>query len=61
MYGFVLVEPAEGLPAVGKEFFVVQSEIYAHNRDKGQRDSTAIAAKEWIRNMWFSTEQWAHC
>ena len=37
MYGFVLVEPAEGLPAVGKEFFVVQSEIYAHNGDKGHQ------------------------
>src|SRR6266567_7990035 len=37
MYGFVLVEPADGLPAVGKEFFVVQSEIYAHNGDKGHQ------------------------
>ena len=37
MYGFVLVEPVEGLPAVGKEFFVVQSEIYAHNGDKGHQ------------------------
>lgn len=37
MYGFVLVEPAEGLPQVGKEFFVVQSEIYAHNGDKGHQ------------------------
>jgi copper-containing nitrite reductase/amicyanin len=37
MYGFVLVEPAEGLPVVGKEFFVVQSEIYAHNGDKGRQ------------------------
>jgi copper-containing nitrite reductase len=37
MYGFVLVEPAEGLPAAGKEFYVVQSEIYAHNGDKGHQ------------------------
>jgi copper-containing nitrite reductase len=37
MYGFVLVEPVEGLPAVGKEFFVVQSEIYAHHGDKGHQ------------------------
>jgi copper-containing nitrite reductase len=37
MYGFVLVEPAEGLPTVGKELFVVQSEIYAHNGDKGHQ------------------------
>ena len=37
MYGFVLVEPAEGLPSVDKEFYVVQSEIYAHNGDKGHQ------------------------
>ena len=37
MYGFVLVEPAEGLPAVGKELFVVQSEIYAHSGEKGHQ------------------------
>jgi nitrite reductase (NO-forming) len=28
MYGFVLVEPAEGLPAVDKEIYMVQSEYY---------------------------------
>jgi copper-containing nitrite reductase len=37
MYGFVLVEPAEGLRPVDKEFFIVQSEIYAHNGDKGHQ------------------------
>jgi nitrite reductase (NO-forming) len=37
MYGFVLVEPAEGLPSVGKEFFVVQSEIYAHDGKTGHQ------------------------
>jgi copper-containing nitrite reductase len=37
MYGFVLVEPADGLPPVGKEFFVVQSEIYAHNGNQGHQ------------------------
>ena len=37
MYGFVLVEPAEGLPAVGKEFYVVQSEIYARNGNQGHQ------------------------
>ena len=37
MYGFVLVEPAEGLPAVGREFYIVQSEIYAHNGEKGHQ------------------------
>lgn len=28
MYGLILVEPAEGLPKVDKEFYVVQSEFY---------------------------------
>ena len=28
MYGLILVEPAEGLPAVDKEFYVMQSEFY---------------------------------
>jgi nitrite reductase (NO-forming) len=37
MYGFVLVEPAEGMRPVDKEFYVVQSEIYAHNGDKGHQ------------------------
>ena len=35
MYGFVLVEPAEGLPPVDKEYFVVQSEIYRHDNKPG--------------------------
>ena len=29
MYGLILVEPAEGLPAVDREFYVMQSEFYA--------------------------------
>lgn len=37
MYGFVLVEPADGMTPVDKEFYVVQSEIYAHNGDKGHQ------------------------
>ncbi|HEY0969409.1 MAG TPA: copper-containing nitrite reductase [Gemmatimonadales bacterium] len=28
MYGMILVEPKEGMPAVDKEFYVVQSEFY---------------------------------
>jgi nitrite reductase (NO-forming) len=28
MYGLILVEPAEGLPAVDREFYVMQGEIY---------------------------------
>jgi nitrite reductase (NO-forming) len=29
MYGLILVEPAEGLPRVDREFYVMQSEFYA--------------------------------
>ena len=29
MYGLILVEPAEGLPKVDREFYVMQSEFYA--------------------------------
>ena len=32
MYGLILVEPAEGLPAVDREFYVVQSEFYTVGR-----------------------------
>lgn len=32
MYGLILVEPAEGLPEVDREFYVMQGEIYAAGR-----------------------------
>jgi nitrite reductase (NO-forming) len=32
MYGLILVEPAEGLPAVDREFYVMQSEFYTAGR-----------------------------
>jgi len=38
MYGFVLVEPADGLPQVDKEFYVVQSEIYTKDGDPGHKN-----------------------
>ncbi len=38
MYGFVLVEPEEGLPAVGKELYVVQSEIYTNDDKPGHKN-----------------------
>lgn len=38
MYGFVLVEPEEGLPAVGKELYVVQSEIYTDDDKPGHKN-----------------------
>ncbi len=35
MYGYVLVEPAEGLPKVDRELYVVQSEFYAAKTESG--------------------------
>lgn len=35
MYGFVLVDPANGLPEVDHEWYVVQSEFYAEQRTAG--------------------------
>ncbi|HET9792352.1 MAG TPA: copper-containing nitrite reductase [Candidatus Angelobacter sp.] len=35
MYGFVLVDPANGLPDVDHEWYVVQSEFYADQRTAG--------------------------
>jgi copper-containing nitrite reductase len=37
MYGFVIVEPAEGLPAVEREYYVVQSELYTVDGKKGHQ------------------------
>ncbi len=34
MYGLILVEPKKGLPKVDREFYVVQSEIYAKYPEK---------------------------
>ena len=43
MYGYVIVEPEEGLPAVDKELYVVQSEFYAAIH--GNRIATLDTAK----------------
>jgi nitrite reductase (NO-forming) len=37
MYGFVLVEPAEGMPHADKEFYVVQSEFYTNDGEPGHK------------------------
>lgn len=37
MYGYVIVEPAEGLPPVGNEYYVVQSELYTVDGKKGKQ------------------------
>ncbi|MBS1841564.1 MAG: multicopper oxidase domain-containing protein [Acidobacteria bacterium] len=44
MYGFVLVEPEEGLPAVGKELYVVQSEIYTTDDKPGHKSFDMVRA-----------------
>lgn len=36
MYGLILVEPAEGLPKVDHEFYVMQSEFYAKPGEPGK-------------------------
>jgi FtsP/CotA-like multicopper oxidase with cupredoxin domain len=38
MYGVVLVEPAEGLPKVDKEFYVMQSEFYTEPSYRGDKN-----------------------
>src|SRR5215813_106779 len=44
MYGFVLVEPEEGLPQVGKELYVVQSEIYTSDDKPGHKNFDMVRA-----------------
>lgn len=44
MYGFVLVEPEEGLPPVGKELYVVQSEIYTNDDKPGHKSFDMVRA-----------------
>lgn len=44
MSGFVLVEPEEGLPAVGKELYVVQSEIYTNDDKPGHKNFDMVRA-----------------
>jgi nitrite reductase (NO-forming) len=44
MYGFVLVEPEEGLPVVGKELYVVQSEIYTSDDKPGHKNFDMVRA-----------------
>jgi len=44
MYGFVLVEPEGGLPQVGKELYVVQSEIYTADDKPGHKNFDMLRA-----------------
>jgi len=45
MYGMILVEPEEGLPPVDREFYVLQSEIYAED-PQGEVDPADSKLKE---------------
>jgi nitrite reductase (NO-forming) len=40
MYGLILVEPAEGLPKVDREFYVMQGEIYTEQPFGTQGEAT---------------------
>lgn len=47
MYGFVIVDPAGGLPPVGKEMYLVQSEFYTKDGNPGHQSlDLARADKE---------------
>lgn len=46
MYGFVLVEPEQGLPEVSKELYVVQSEIYTDNDKPGHKSFDQARAEK---------------
>ena len=45
MYGLILVEPEGGLPLVDKEFYVMQSEFYIDEPDKGSNVATCAYDK----------------
>ncbi|HVI33488.1 copper-containing nitrite reductase [Phenylobacterium sp.] len=45
MYGAILVEPAEGLPKVDREFYVVQGEIYTEEPMGTQGEATESIQK----------------
>jgi len=51
MYGLILVEPERGLPPVDKEFYVVQSEIYAA-ADEEKKDTI----KSYFSHHWTPQE-----
>jgi nitrite reductase (NO-forming) len=45
MYGAILVEPAEGLPKVDREFYVVQGEIYTEEDYESKGELTTSVTK----------------
>lgn len=46
MYGYVLIEPEEGLPKVDKELYVVQSEFYAKGAGIASLDTAKLDLEE---------------
>lgn len=50
MYGLILIEPAEGLPAVDKEFYVMQGELYTTGTI-GRRGLQIFDAKKMMKGI----------
>jgi len=50
MYGLILVEPAEGLPPVDKEFYVMQGEIYT-DAAFGQHGSQEFSVEKLLKEQ----------
>ena len=51
MYGLILVEPAQGLARVDREFYVVQSEIYGRFEER-KEDAAAAEKKQQEGDFW---------
>ena len=50
MYGLILVEPAEGLPKVDHEYYVMQSEFYTHGKN-GEKGLQALDMEKGMREQ----------
>ena len=61
MYGMILVEPEEGLPAVDREFYVMQGEVYtkeAFGSTGHLTENLRGPARMKTLNTWCSTAPW---
>lgn len=71
MYGLVLVEPEEGLPPVDKEFYVIQSEVYAQESEVGGKGAgwwycncalhVALQYQHWDLLALYGVKKLCHC
>ena len=50
MYGLIIVEPAEGLPKVDREYYVMQSEFYTHGKN-GEKGLQALDMEKGLREQ----------